>query len=77
MLDLSSIYSGVPIKRAGSIKRAGWNFHDFFQTEQDLIRASRVENWTFSLLKWYRAGQNFQKSDKRAGSNKRKQAGRM
>ena len=23
-------YSGVPIKRAGSIKQAGWNFHDFF-----------------------------------------------
>ena len=44
-------YSGVPITRAGSKKRGGWKFHDYFQNEQDLISASRVEKQTFSLLK--------------------------
>ena len=40
---LKDRYSGVPIKIAGSIKQAGWNFHNFSQTKQDLIRASKVE----------------------------------
>ena len=31
------MYSGVPITRAGSIKRAGRNFHDIFPNEQALL----------------------------------------
>ena len=42
-----SDYSGVPITRAGSNKRAGWNFHKFSPNEQVLIRASRVEKCIF------------------------------
>ena len=45
-------YSGVPIMQAGSIKQAGRIFTRIQINEQDLIRASRVEKWTFSLYKW-------------------------
>ena len=48
----SLTYSDVPITRAGSIKQAGWIFHDFFLIEQVLIRASRMEKCIFSLIKW-------------------------
>ena len=51
-LPLWGNYSGVPISQAGSIKRIGWNFHEFLPYKQDLIRASRVEKWTFCILKW-------------------------
>ena len=56
--EMFRVYSGVPITRAGSIKRAGWKFHEFLLNEQVLIRASRVEKCIFSLLKWLRAGHN-------------------
>ena len=49
--DLLLIHGLFLLKRAGFNKRAGRNFSRILINKQDLIRASRVEKLTFSLMK--------------------------
>ena len=51
-------YSGVPITRAGSIKRAGRIFLQILINEQVLIRASRLEKINILAVK-LQSGRNF------------------
>ena len=51
-------YSGVPITRAGSIKRAGRIFLQILINEQVLIRASRLEKIKILAVK-LQSGRNF------------------
>ena len=53
-----SDYSGVPITRAGSIKRAGRIFLQILINEQVLIRASRLEKIKILAVK-LQSGRNF------------------
>ena len=52
------LYSGVPITRAGSIKRAGRIFLQILINEQVLIRASRLEKIKILAVK-LQSGRNF------------------
>ena len=52
------VYSGVPITRAGSIKRAGRIFLQILINEQVLIRASRLEKSKILAVK-LQSGKNF------------------
>ena len=52
------MYSGVPITRAGSIKRAGRIFLQILINEQVLIRASRLEKIKILAVK-LQSGRNF------------------
>ena len=58
MKGLVRTYSGVPITRAGSIKRAGRIFLQILINEQVLIRASRLEKIKILAVK-LQAGRNF------------------
>jgi hypothetical protein len=55
---LISTYSGVPITRAGCIKRAGRIFLQILINEQVLIRTSRLEKIEILAVK-LQAGRNF------------------
>ena len=52
------VYTGVPITRAGSIKRAGRIFLQILINEQVLIRASRLEKIKILAVK-LQSGRNF------------------
>ena len=55
---LDIIY-GRPLMRVGSIKQEGWKIQDFYQKEQDLIRASRLEKRDFFFIEMVASREEF------------------